>query len=118
LTLTGAPDAKSRVPEKLALDRIVDIHEVDEVFAVAAEREFTLPRHHPAQPSGGDFSRRLIRAVGAEEADVHEAADRLPALGEETHVLFGGQLRNGVWQPRGHRRGRRDVANQPIVDGA
>ena len=51
LTLTGAPDAKSTVAavagraapaRRNAVDRVVDVHEVDQVLAVAAQRELAL----------------------------------------------------------------------------
>ena len=50
LTLTGVPDAKSTVPRAPAaldqlqksIDRVVDVHEVDQVLAVAADRELAL----------------------------------------------------------------------------
>src|SRR5262249_38820979 len=35
-----------------AIDRIVDIHEVDEVLAVTTQHDFALPGHHRAQPAG------------------------------------------------------------------
>ena len=90
LTLTGVPDAKSTVPllparrrqREKSVDRVVDIHEVDQVLAVAADRELALAVHDSAQPPRRDLPRRLVRSVCAEEADVHVAADRVAPLGE------------------------------------
>src|SRR5262249_25980787 len=82
-------------------DGIVDVHEVDQVLAVAADRELALPRREREQPPRRDLPRRLVRAVRAEEPDVDVAADRLPALAEEPDVLLGRALRDRVPQAAG-----------------
>src|SRR5215470_16100074 len=96
-----ADDAQQRV------NRIVDVHEVDQVLTVAADRELALTGDDGAEPSRRDLARRLVRTVGAEETDVGVARQRPAPLGEEGDVAFGRKLRDRIRQNRIHRsRGR------------
>ncbi len=44
------------------VNRVVDVHEVDQVLAVAAHRELALAGHHRPQPTRRDLARRLRTA--------------------------------------------------------
>ena len=82
------------------VDRIVDVHEVDEIASVAAYDELALTAGQREQPARRDLPRRVVRAVRAEEADSDGAGDRAPLLAEETDVVLGRELRDRVRQQR------------------
>src|SRR5215471_15502629 len=96
-------DGRARAPgpdePQHALDRVVDVHEVDEVPTVAAQHELALAVGQRQQPPRRDLPRRFVRPVGAEKADVDVAAQRAAAFHEESDVVLGRQFRNRVWQP-------------------
>jgi hypothetical protein len=122
LMLTGVPDAKSTVSRapfgfhqlEKAVDRVIDVHEVDQVLAVAANDESPLAARQRLQPLRRDLAGRLVRPVGAKEADVDIARHAAAALAEKLQILLGRELRDRVRQLWRHRRRRRHRAVQPV----
>src|SRR4029077_992452 len=116
--INGAGVPRGGRQRQKGVNRIVDVHEVDQVLPVAPDGARPLAGHDREEPTRGDLPLRLVRAVGAEEANVDETIDSMPSFSEVPEVLFGRQLRDRVRQVRIDRRRRLDVADRAIGDSA
>ena len=87
-----------------SVDGIIHVHEIDEIPAVATDRELAPAGHDGAQPTRGDLARRFVRTVCAKETDIRVAGQGPPPFAKKGQIALRRQFRDGRYGSIGFRR--------------